>query len=85
MIERELESSRITISSVDPKKIEKLEQWFRYEYVERLNKINRYVYLGLQPPETRYALELEAYEKENELRELRGLEKLPPLKNFILF
>lgn len=85
MIEREMDGSRTTISNLDIKRIEKLENWFRYEYPDRLNKINRYQYLGLKLPETRWNLELEAYDKENELRALKGLDKLPTPKLQNLF
>lgn len=80
MKEIELETSRMTINLMDVKRIEELELWFRYEYPSRLHKIERYKYLGLPLPETRYALEMEAYNKENELRSLRGEQPLPELK-----
>lgn len=80
MIENELETSRKTVDTRDIKKMEELEKWFRYEYPSRLLKIERYRYLGLKLPETRYALEMEAYDKENELRLLKGEEPLPALK-----
>jgi hypothetical protein len=79
MVENTLESSKIT-SYPNIRKIDELEKWFRFEYPSRLNTINRYTYLGLKPSETRYALELEAFNKENELRKLKGLEPLPELK-----
>lgn len=84
MVEHELETSRRLITK-DVERINELNKWFRFEYPSRLNTINRYVYLGLKPQETRYALELEAYEKENELRKLRGEEPLPELKYKDLF
>ena len=76
MQETELETSRITISQ-NHKRIEEIEKWFRYEYPARLNTIQRYTYLGIKLPETRYHLEMEAYEKENELRALKGKPELP--------
>ena len=78
MTENEIEMSRMTIKP-DNSRIRELESWFRYEYIERLNKISRYQYLGLPLDETRWRLELEAYDKENELRELKGLPKLPEI------
>ena len=78
MQEQELEMSRIMIKP-DNTRIRELESWFKYEYIERLNKISRYQYLGLPLDETRWQLELEAYDKENELRELKGLPKLPEI------
>ena len=80
MRETELETSRITKDSRNIKRMEELEKWFRYEYPARLHKLERYRYLGLPLPETRYALELEAYDKENELNLLKGEEPLPALK-----
>ena len=79
MQERELESSRITIKQ-DNTRIRELENWFRFEYVDRLNRIERFRYLGLPLPETRWELENEAYDKENELRKLEGLTPLPEIK-----
>lgn len=61
-------------------KIAKIERWFNVDYLVRLAKISRYKYLGLKCDETRYALEMEAYKKENELRVLKGLEPLPETK-----
>lgn len=79
MQEREIEYSRVTIKK-DNTRIREIETWFRFEYVDRLNRIARFQYLGLPLPESRWDLELEAYEKENELRQLKGLSKLPEIK-----
>lgn len=79
MQERELENSRQTIK-VDNTRIREIETWFRYEYIDRLNRIARFQYLGLPLPETRWELEIEAYDKENELRQLKGLSQLPEIK-----
>lgn len=79
MIENELENTRIT-QTKDLDRIEQLKLWFRYEYPKRLLTVNRYAYLGLPLPETRYTVELEAYNKENELRALEGREPLPELR-----
>ena len=79
MQEREVEYSRVTIKK-DNTRIREIETWFRFEYVDRLNRISRFQYLGLPLPESRWDLELEAYEKENELRQLKGLSKLPEIK-----
>lgn len=79
-MEYDLESRRTSKRNVDFQRINELEKWFRFDYVERLNKLNRYTYLGLPLEETRYALEKEAYEKENELRVLKGEKPLPPTK-----
>ena len=85
MIENELETSRTTSQAQNLKRIESLEKWFRFEYPSRLNKIHRYSYLGLKLPESRYSLEMEAYNKENELRKLKGLDELPSPKLQDLF
>lgn len=76
---RELEKSKITLAP-DVSKIREIEMWFRYEYIERLTRIERYRYLGLPVVESRWDLEVEAYHKENELRKLKGLSPLPELK-----
>jgi hypothetical protein len=80
MKENELETSRKTELLLNIKRIEEIEKWFRYEYPARLLKAERYSYLGLKSQETRWDVEKEAYEKENELRLLRGEEPLPALK-----
>ena len=85
MIEHELESSRTTSQTQDIQRIATLEKWFRFEYPARLLTIQSYSYLGLKLPESRYALEMEAYNKENELRRLRGQEELPSPKLQDLF
>lgn len=79
MQEREIDKSRMTMRD-DHTRIREIESWFRYEYVDRLNRIERFRYLGLPLPETRWDLEHEAYAKENELRILKGLSPLPELK-----
>ena len=76
---REVEKSKITLT-VDKTRIREIETWFRYEYVDRLNRIARHLYLGLPVPESRWDLEIEAYNKENELRQLKGLSPLPELQ-----
>ena len=80
MYENELELSRKTVNNLNIRRIEELERWFRFEYPSRLNTIERYRYLGLPLPETRWSLEHEAYDRENELRQLKGLSPLPELK-----
>ena len=75
---REVEKSKVTLSK-NTLRIREIETWFRYEYVDRLNRIARHQYLGLSSPESRWDLEIEAYNKENELRQLKGLPPLPEL------
>lgn len=75
----EVEKSKITLTR-DNTRIRELEAWFRYDYVDRLNRISRHQYLGLPLPESRWDLEVEAYNKENELRQLQGLSPLPEMK-----
>ena len=80
MIEEGLNmKKRIEPTSINSE-IEEIKRWFNTEYVYRINTANRYKYLGLPMTETRYAVELEAYEKENRLRELMGEELLPDPK-----
>lgn len=79
MQEMEIEMTRTTQKS-DNTRIREIETWFRYEYIDRLNRIERYKYLGLPLVETRWELEIEAYDKENELRQLKGLSALPEIK-----
>ena len=78
MVENELETSRQTLTP-DYARIAELNNWFRFDYPMRLNAINRHKYLNLPLPESRYNLELEAYNKEKELRDLKGLSPLPEL------
>lgn len=80
MSEHEIENSRITTDTKNYKRIEELEKWFRYDYRSRLDAVNRYNYLGIPCVESRYTIEIEAYEKEQELRELKGLAPLPEIK-----
>lgn len=80
MIENELEASRTTETSLNVRRIEEIEKWFRIEYPARLLKAERYYYLGIPAEETRWDVEKEAYDKENELRILRGEKPLPALK-----
>ena len=79
MVENELENTRRIVRPDRSREVE-LERWFKETYPYWRNRIEMYAYWGLKAEKTRYELELEAYEKENELRQLRGLEKLPPLK-----
>ena len=79
MVENELEATR-KIVRVDRSKELELEKWFKEVYPYWRNRIEMYAYWGLKAEKTRYELEMEAYQKENELRQLRGLDKLPPLK-----
>lgn len=80
MTEIEKETTRTVVDCVDYKRIEELEKWFRYEYRNRLDAVNRYNYLGIPCVESRYTIEIEAYEKEQELRRLKGLAPLPEIK-----
>lgn len=63
-------------------RISELEKWFLGEYLLRLEHIRRCKYLGLTPDESEYDLQVEAYNKEQELRELQGKEKLPDIVNY---
>lgn len=63
-------------------KISELEKWFLGEYLLRLEHIRRCKYLGLTPDESEYDLQVEAYNKEQELRTLKGKPLLPDIKNY---
>lgn len=79
MTEMPIETKRQVVLP-DLRELDALKAWFRTEYRDRLDKINRYQYLGIKTEDTRYALEKEAYQKEQRLRELQGLEPLPEIK-----
>lgn len=80
MTEHIIKNKRIIEPNSTNAEIERIKKWFRTVYRDRLDKINRHSYLGLPMLDSRYALEMEAYEKENKLRELMGEEKLPEPK-----
>lgn len=65
-------------------KIRELEHWLTVEFVIRMESIRRCKYLGLDVPEREYELQLEAYEKEQEYRQLKGLKPLPKLKDLFI-
>lgn len=79
MIEQPIEN-KTSVAPSQLAEIEKLQRWFRTEYLEKLAKSKRDAYLGLPCRISRYALEMEAYKKENRLRELLGKEPLPEPK-----
>lgn len=79
MKEFELENTR-QVNVPDTSRIRELELWFRTEYVQRILAVQRNTYLGIKGDESRFEVEKEAYEKENELRHLLGKEPLPELK-----
>lgn len=80
MIESSLEIKRAIEPTSTNAEIEALKKWFRTEYRDKLDALNRDKYLGLPMRISRYSLEMEAYEKENRLRELLGEDKLPEPK-----
>lgn len=80
MIENAIENKRIIEPTSTNAEIERIKKWFKTEYRDKLDALNRDKYLGLPMRISRYALEMEAYEKENRLRELLGEEKLPEPK-----
>jgi hypothetical protein len=79
MIEQPIEN-KTSVAPSQLAEIEKLQRWFRTEYLEKLAKSKRDAYLGLPCRISRYTLEMEAYKKENRLRELLGKEPLPEPK-----
>lgn len=81
MKEIERDNSRfIKVDKSNSQKIELIRNWFKTDYLVRLSQIERYKYLGLELDDTRYELEIEAYEKEQDLRDLLGEEPLPQHK-----
>lgn len=62
-------------------KLAELEKFLYVEYPRRLAHIQRCLYLGIRPDETRYSLELEAYKKEQEYRKLIGKKPLEKISN----
>lgn len=81
MKETERDNSRfIKIDTSTSQKAGLIREWFKNDYLIRLTQIERYRYLGLETEDTRYALELEAYQKEQDLRALLGEPLLPDHK-----
>lgn len=80
MIERPIDYKKNIAKTNVNVEIDEIRQWFKTEYIRKLSELNRDKYLGLPMRHSRYALEMEAYEKENRLRELLGQEKLPEPK-----
>ena len=80
MIERPINTVKKVNKTNASVEIDEIKRWFKNEYVEKLATLNRDKYLGLPMRYSRYALEMEAYEKENRMRELLGQEKLPEPK-----
>jgi hypothetical protein len=80
MIERPINTVKKVNKTNVSVEIDEIKRWFKNEYVEKLATLNRDKYLGLPMRYSRYALEMEAYEKENRMRELLGQEKLPEHK-----
>lgn len=80
MIETSIENKRIIQPNNVSAEVDEIRVWFRTEYLDKLLMLNRDKYLGLPMRYSRYALEMEAYEKENRMRELLGQEKLPEPK-----
>ena len=80
MIERPIEHKKIDIKTNASVEIDAIKKWFKYDYITKLTTLHRDTYLGLPMRYSRYALEMEAYEKENRLRELLGQDKLPDPK-----
>lgn len=78
----EIETKRVgDFEKIDYKRISELEHFLYTQYPIRLRAIERAMYLGYEPEERKYDLELLAYAAEQELRELKGIKKLPEIKN----
>lgn len=80
MIERPINATKTVDKTNVSVEIDEIKRWFKTEYMEKLATLNRDKYLGLPMRHSRYALEMEAYEKENRMRELLGQDKLPEPK-----
>lgn len=80
MIERPINHGKTIVKTNVSAEIDEINKWFKTEYIRKLSELNRDTYLGLPMRHSRYAIEMEAYEKENRLRELLGQEKLPAPK-----
>ena len=64
----------------DYKRLVELMEWFKTDYILRLEHIRRCNYFNIKSDETMYDLQKEAYEKEQEYRKLMGkqpLESIP--------
>lgn len=79
MVTREIAKTKTIARPNRDEKLE-IERWFRTDYIERKMRITRYSYLKLPLDETLYALEMEAYDKEQRLRELQGKGLLPDIR-----
>lgn len=80
MIENPIENrTKLAPTDIDAE-VDAIRAWFRNEYATKIATLNRDKYLGLPMRISRYALEMEAYEKENRIRELLGEELLPEPK-----
>lgn len=80
MIENPIEN-KIKLAPTDVNaEVDAIRAWFRNEYATKIATLNRDLYLGLPMRFSRYALEMEAYAKENRMRELLGEELLPEPK-----
>lgn len=80
MTESPIENKRKLVPTNVNAEVDKIRAWFRTEYADKIATLNRDLYLGLPMRFSRYALEMEAYEKENRMRELLGEELLPEPK-----
>ena len=80
MTERPIQNKTLIRPNEVNVEVDKIRIWFKTEYADKLATIKRDKYLGLPARYSRYALEMEAYKKENRLRELLGKEPLPEPK-----
>lgn len=75
----------VEISRAPIDRIFEIRAWFEKEYSFRLHHIQRCKYLGIKPEYDLYELEKEAYDKEQELRALQGMEPLDDIKIHNIF
>ena len=68
---------------INYKRLKYLDNWFKTEYLVRLEHIRRCDYFNIKSDETMYELQKEAYEKEQEYRKLIGKKPLDEIPNGI--
>ena len=64
-------------------RLAELTEWFKTEYIIRLEHIRRCNYFNIKSDETMYDLQKEAYDKEQEYRKLMGKKPLEKISDGI--
>lgn len=79
---------KVTIFTETEKKnirAKEIEEWFKNDFVVRYAKFKMCEYFRIEPKDTEYGLFKEAYDKEQEYRELTGEELLPEIITLNIF